>query len=58
MTVENKLCPNGHDTRNEIGNCYTCGEPFDAPELKIESKGEDPEKAHRDSGRRYHKKEG
>lgn len=28
-------CPNGHDTRNEVGNCFTCGEPFpDAPVIE------------------------
>lgn len=29
------LCPNGHDTQNEIGNCYTCGEPFSAVDSAV-----------------------
>lgn len=47
----NKLCPNGHDTRNEIGNCYTCGEPFDAPEPEPKHEKEPAPK------RSHHKKD-
>lgn len=35
-------CKNGHDTINDVGNCYTCGEPNDGAPIDSQKVDQPP----------------
>ena len=52
MSGDSETCPNGHTTKNQIGNCYTCGEPFGKISEKIEDTEPPPVPVLNDDGLR------